>query len=89
MAVGQVQGEATLTLPDGTVYIGTVKRGVPDGRGYFRDPDGVQYEGWGHDGRREGLNSSPSTKNIIDNLYYISCKVQYLTEIRFGCCNAL
>jgi len=36
LTAGQVQGEATLKLPDGGLYIGTVKNGVPDGKGYFR-----------------------------------------------------
>jgi hypothetical protein len=54
LAAGQVQGEATLKLPDGGLYIGTVKNGVPDGKGYFRDADGTQYEGDVHEGRREG-----------------------------------
>jgi hypothetical protein len=55
LAAGQVQGEATLKLPDGGLYIGTVRNGVPDGKGYFRDADGTQYEGEVHEGRREGV----------------------------------
>jgi hypothetical protein len=55
LAAGQVQGEATLKLPDGGLYIGTVKNGVPDGKGYFKDADGTQYEGEVHEGRREGV----------------------------------
>lgn len=55
LTAGQVQGEATLKLPDGGLYIGTVKNGVPDGKGYFRDADGMQYEGDVHEGRREGF----------------------------------
>lgn len=55
LAAGEVQGEATLKLPDGGLYIGTVKHGVPDGKGYFKDADGTQYEGDVHEGRREGF----------------------------------
>jgi len=55
LVAGEVQGEATLTWPDGSSYIGTVKHGVPDGKGYFKDPDGMQYEGEVRDGRRDGL----------------------------------
>ena len=55
LAAGQVQGEATLKLPDGGLYIGTFKNGVPDGKGYFKDADGTQYEGEVHEGRREGF----------------------------------
>jgi hypothetical protein len=55
LAAGQVQGEATIRLPDGALYIGTVRNGVPDGKGYFKDPDSLQYEGDVHGGRREGV----------------------------------
>jgi hypothetical protein len=55
LARGSIQGEATLTMPDGGKYKGTFKDGVPDGRGYFEDPDGMQYEGEVKNGRREGL----------------------------------
>lgn len=55
LAAGQVQGDATIKLPDGALYIGTVRNGVPDGKGYFKDPDGLQYEGDVHGGRREGV----------------------------------
>jgi hypothetical protein len=52
---GQVQGEATLRMPDGGLYIGTVRNGVPDGMGYFKDADSMQYEGEVHMGRRDGV----------------------------------
>lgn len=55
LAAGQVQGEATITLPDGALYIGTVRNGVPDGKGYFKDANGLHYEGDVHGGRREGV----------------------------------
>lgn len=48
-------GEVKLKLPDGGTYIGTVKDGVPDGKGYFRDADGTQYEGEVHMGHRTGV----------------------------------
>lgn len=51
---GQVRGEGTLHYPDGAQYIGTVRNGVPDGRGYFRDADGDQYEGDVRMGERTG-----------------------------------
>ena len=47
--------EVTLGMPGGGQYIGTVTNGVPDGRGYFKDADGMQYEGEVHMGRREGM----------------------------------
>lgn len=49
-------GEASskLTLPDGTVYTGTMRDGVPDGHGYFLYPNGNQYEGEVRMGRRDG-----------------------------------
>jgi hypothetical protein len=49
-------GEASskLTLPDGTVYTGTLRDGVPDGHGYFLYPNGNQYEGEVRMGRRDG-----------------------------------
>jgi hypothetical protein len=48
-------GEVKLTLPGGGLYIGTVTNGVPNGRGYFKDADGMQYEGEVHMGQRTGL----------------------------------
>jgi hypothetical protein len=48
-------GEVQLKLPNGGTYIGTVTDGVPDGKGYFRDADGMQYEGEVHMGHRTGL----------------------------------
>lgn len=47
--------EVTLKMPGGGQYIGTVTNGVPDGKGYFKDADGMQYEGEVHMGRREGF----------------------------------
>jgi hypothetical protein len=47
--------ETTLKLPDGGTYIGTVTNGVPDGKGYFKDADGMQYEGEVHMGHRTGV----------------------------------
>lgn len=58
LAAGQVQGPATLTMPDGGKYIGTVTHGVPDGQGYFQDANGMQYEGEVRQGRREGVAES-------------------------------
>jgi hypothetical protein len=48
-------GEVQLKLPGGGLYIGTVSKGVPDGKGYFKDADGMQYEGEVHMGHRTGL----------------------------------
>jgi hypothetical protein len=47
--------EVTLKMPKGGKYTGSVTNGVPDGKGYFEDGDGMQYEGEVHMGRREGL----------------------------------
>jgi hypothetical protein len=46
--------QSKLTLPDGTVYTGTLRDGVPDGHGYFLYPNGNQYEGDVRMGRRNG-----------------------------------
>ena len=54
LAAGQVQGEAKLRFPDGSVYIGTLRDGVPDGKGYFSDRNGNQYEGDVRMGERTG-----------------------------------
>ena len=48
-------GEVQLKMPGGGVYIGTVTNGVPDGKGYFKDPEGLQYEGEVHMGHRTGI----------------------------------
>jgi hypothetical protein len=48
-------GEVQLKLPGGGLYIGTVTDGVPDGKGYFKDADGLQYEGEVHMGHRTGV----------------------------------
>ncbi|MFC5476632.1 MORN repeat-containing protein [Massilia suwonensis] len=53
--VGAAAGEVTLKLPGGGTYIGTVTNGVPDGKGYFKDADGMQYEGEVHMGQRTGV----------------------------------
>ena len=47
-------GEVQLRMPGGGTYIGSVSAGVPDGKGYFRDADGMQYEGEVRMGKREG-----------------------------------
>lgn len=48
-------GEVQLSLPGGGLYIGTVTNGVPDGKGYFKDADGMLYEGEVHMGQRTGI----------------------------------
>jgi hypothetical protein len=48
-------GEVQLKLPGGGTYIGTVSNGVPDGKGYFKDADGMQYEGEVRMGHRSGV----------------------------------
>jgi hypothetical protein len=47
--------EVELKLPGGGSYIGTVTGGVPDGKGYFKDADGMQYEGDVRMGQRTGV----------------------------------
>jgi hypothetical protein len=54
LALGEIDGEATLTLGNGSQYNGPFKNGAPDGKGYFRDPDGSQYEGDVRNGERTG-----------------------------------
>lgn len=54
LAAGQVAGEAKLLLPDGGVYIGPFRDGVPDGQGYFRLANGTRYEGDVRMGKRTG-----------------------------------
>jgi hypothetical protein len=53
-AAGQVAGDAKLYLPDGGVYIGPFRDGVPDGHGYFRLASGTRYEGDVRMGQRTG-----------------------------------
>lgn len=48
-------GEVKLALPGGGIYVGTVTGGVPDGKGYFKDADGTQYEGEVRMGQRTGM----------------------------------
>ena len=48
-------GEVKLALPGGGIYVGTVNGGVPDGKGYFKDADGMQYEGEVRMGQRTGV----------------------------------
>jgi hypothetical protein len=48
-------GEVQLAMPGGGIYMGTVTDGVPDGKGYFRDPDGMHYEGDVRMGHRTGI----------------------------------
>ncbi len=48
-------GEVELKLPGGSTYIGTATNGVPDGKGYFQDADGMQYEGEVRMGHRTGV----------------------------------
>lgn len=47
--------EVQLKLPGGGTYIGTVTNGIPDGKGYFKDADGMQYEGEVRMGERTGI----------------------------------
>jgi hypothetical protein len=47
-------GETELTFPNGGIYQGTVKDGLPDGFGYVHYPSGDQYEGAFKAGMREG-----------------------------------
>jgi hypothetical protein len=54
LAAGQVAGDAKLDLPDGGVYIGTFRNGLPEGFGYLRQADGPTYEGGMRMGERNG-----------------------------------
>jgi hypothetical protein len=54
-APAAVPTEVTLKLPGGGTYIGTITNGVPDGKGYFKDGDGMQYEGEVRMGHRTGV----------------------------------
>jgi hypothetical protein len=58
LAAGQVVGDAKLDLPDGGVYIGTFRNGLPDGFGYFRTADGPRYEGGMRLGERNGTGEA-------------------------------
>lgn len=50
---GEISGGATMTGDFGT-YIGTFRRGNPDGQGYFKYASGKLYEGGVVQGKREG-----------------------------------
>lgn len=58
MAAGQVAGDAKLDLPDGGVYIGTFRNGLPDGFGYLRLAGGPRYEGGMRMGERNGTGEA-------------------------------
>lgn len=49
------EGLGTLRLPDGTKYIGTFERGLPNKSGEIFWPDGSHYEGEILDGLRHGV----------------------------------
>jgi len=57
-ALAPAAGEVQLKLPGGGIYIGTVSNGVPDGKGYFQDADGTQYEGEVRLGQRTGAGEA-------------------------------
>lgn len=48
-------GEVELSMPKGGTYIGTVTNGIPDGKGFFQDADGMMYEGDVRMGQRTGV----------------------------------
>lgn len=54
-APAMAPGEVQLKMPGGGIYIGTVTDGIPDGKGYFKDADGMQYEGEVRMGHRSGM----------------------------------
>lgn len=58
LAAGQVAGDARLHLPEGGVYIGPFRDGVPDGHGYFRLANGTRYEGDVRMGERSGTGEA-------------------------------
>jgi hypothetical protein len=51
---GAVQGEGELRYPDGGEYTGSLKDGVPEGHGYYRNAKGDQFEGEVHAGHFSG-----------------------------------
>ncbi|XYJ10541.1 MORN repeat-containing protein [Telluria sp. B2] len=57
---GEVQGEGELKTADYT-YIGTLRRGVPHGKGFFTYKSGMQYEGDVVAGQREGKGIAVET----------------------------
>ena len=57
---GEVQGEGELKTADYT-YIGTLRRGVPHGKGFFTYTSGMQYEGDVVAGQREGKGIAVET----------------------------
>lgn len=57
---GEVAGEGELKTADYT-YIGTLRRGVPHGKGYFTYKSGMQYEGDVVAGQREGKGIAVET----------------------------
>jgi hypothetical protein len=57
---GEIEGDAELKTGDYT-YIGTLRQGIPHGKGYFTYKNGVQYEGDVVDGIREGKGIAVET----------------------------
>lgn len=58
LAAGQVAGDARLLRPDGGVYIGPFRDGLPDGHGYVRLANGTRYEGDMRMGERTGTGEA-------------------------------
>lgn len=57
---GEISGSGKLTYPGGS-YLGSFRRGVPHGAGYFEYADGVQYEGGVANGLPEGVGTRIDT----------------------------
>ena len=49
-----LEGQKTITLPDGTKYIGELKNGIPEGQGTMTLPDNTKFVGEFKNGNPEG-----------------------------------
>lgn len=56
LARGEISGPGKLSYPGGS-YLGSLRRGIPHGAGYFEYRNGAQYEGGVAEGRPEGTGT--------------------------------
>ncbi|MCA1857322.1 energy transducer TonB [Massilia oculi] len=61
---GEVSGAGKLAYPGGS-YLGSFRRGVPHGAGYFEYRDGAQYEGGVTDGQPDGSGTRISADGSL------------------------